>query len=195
MLSDRLTKIPPSKLMGENSLVNIVEKVVTGVLNIRGKPETKEFMASAKNVLGFPLPTEPNTVTCSNGLSALWLGPDEWMVIVEDRQPEKLATAMDDLLVDVFASVTDVTGGHTVFNVSGSKAKDLLEKGCTIDLHPTAFGVSACAQTLIAKANVVIRYLDDTSSFDLVVRSSFASYLQQWLHDAALEYIPTGHLE
>lgn len=195
MLSDRLTQIPPSKIMEENSIVNIREKVVTGFINIRGKPETEDFMTGAKNVLGFTLPTEPNTVTCSNGLSALWLGPDEWMVIVEGRQPEKLAAAMDESLVDVFSSVTDVTGGHIVFNVSGSKARDLLEKGCTIDLHPTAFGVRACVQTLIAKANVVIRYIDDTSSFDLVVRSSFASYLQQWLNDAALEYILTGHLE
>ena len=86
-------------------------------------------------------------------------------------------------------AVTDITGGQTVISVTGPAARDVLAKGCPLDLHPTVFKPTHCAQTLLAKANVVIRCIDDDSpSFELIVRRSFAEYAAGWLEDAGVEY-------
>ena len=72
----------------------------------------------------------------------------------------------------------------------------MLAKGCPLDLHPLVFRPGDCAQTLLAKANIIIRCVDDSSSYELIVRRSFADYAALWLHDAALEYgctvVPAG---
>ena len=85
-------------------------------------------------------------------------------------------------------SVTDVTGGQTVITLRGPSARDVLAKGCPLDLHPLVFQPGDCAQTLLGKANVIIRCVDDSPSYELIVRRSFADYAALWLHDAALEY-------
>jgi sarcosine oxidase subunit gamma len=60
-----------------------------------------------------------------------------------------------------------------------------LAKGCTLDFHPRVFRPGTCAQSGLAKANVLIRLGDDPDSFDVVVRRSFADYLLRWLRHAA----------
>ena len=61
--------------------------------------------------------------------------------------------------------------------------------GCSLDLHPRVFGRGTAAQTLLGQAGVVLVALDDTgTSYQVVVRTSFAGYLTAWLLDAATEY-------
>ena len=168
--------------------VELRERAFLGHLNLRGDPADQALLDAVEGVLGFGLPLEPNTVAGSGELAALWLGPDEWLVLTPPGQEAGHAEALRDALGDLFASVTDVTGGQTVINLRGVAVRDVLAKGCTLDLHPWAFGPGRCAQTLVAKAMVTVRQVDDSPSFDLIVRRSFADYLAQWLADAAREY-------
>src|SRR5262249_4070026 len=86
------------------------------------------------------------------------------------------------------AAVVDLGESRTVIAVSGSKVRELLSKGCTLDLHPRAFPVGACAQTGLARAGVLIHLVDVTPGFELTVLRRFADYLWAWLTDAAREY-------
>ena len=61
--------------------VVISERPFLGHLNLRGDPGDGGFTSAAANVLGFRLPTAPNTTAGKGGLLALWLGPDEWLVV------------------------------------------------------------------------------------------------------------------
>ena len=146
------------------------------------------FTSAAANVLGFRLPTAPNTTAGKGGLLTLWLGPDEWLVVTPLDAQTSLAQSLEAALDGTHASVTDVTGGQTVITLSGPKAREVLAKGCPLDLHPAVFRPGDCAQTLLAKANVTLRCVDDSPSFELIVRRSFAEYTALWLHDAAMEY-------
>ena len=86
------------------------------------------------------------------------------------------------------AAITDVTDGRVAFRVAGPSARDVLAKGCPLDLHPRAFPPGRCAQSLLAKASVLIHLVDDGPergpSFDVYVARSFADYLWTWLEDA-----------
>ena len=168
--------------------VELKERAFLGHLNLRGNPADHAFLDAVERVLGFGLLVEPNTVAESGELATLWLGPDEWLVLSPPGRETDLAGALHDALGDLFSAVTDVTGGQTVINISGCRARDVLAKGCTLDLHPRAFGPGRCAQTLVGKAMITVRQMDDSPSFDLIVRRSFADYLARWLEDAAREY-------
>ena len=68
-------------------------------------------------------------------------------------------------------------------------ARDVLAKGCSLDLHPTVFGPGTAAQTMLGLAGVVLIALDDAGTdYRILVRASFARYLADWLIDAAEEF-------
>ena len=85
-------------------------------------------------------------------------------------------------------AAVDVSAQRTTVRLRGAHARDLLAKGCSLDLHPSAFGVGAAAQTMLGLAAVVLIPLDDKGTdYRILVRSSFARYLAEWLIDAAKE--------
>ena len=133
-------------------------------------------------VLGFALPLDPNSVAGDERLAALWLGPDEWLVVGQVDE-----TALRDALTPVGASVVDVSANRTTLELRGPRARELLEFGCPIDLHPRVFGPGRCAQTLLARANVLIWHVADEpeDTWRLFVRPSFAAYVAAWLADAS----------
>jgi sarcosine oxidase subunit gamma len=125
-------------------------------------------------LLGTPLPVVPNT----GSEAVLWLGPDQWLVFGASEQQLRAA------LGDTPGSVVDVSANRVAFELSGPGAREVLEQGCAIDLHPRAFGPGRCAQTMLARANVVLHQVDDAPTYRLLVRPSFAGYLTSWVRDA-----------
>ncbi|MGW2618770.1 sarcosine oxidase subunit gamma [Streptomyces sp. NPDC001500] len=140
--------------------------------------------------LGVPLPLEPNTVVRAGEAHVLWLGPDEWLVVGPAGSGRDLEHRIRAGGADGPVSVTDVSAQRTTLLVSGPRARDLLAHGCALDLHPYAFGAGRCAQTTLARTQVVlVARADPGAGFWVLVRSSFAGYLTDWLLDAAAEYV------
>ncbi len=137
-----------------------------------------DVRTTAATLLGVPLPV-PNRVATAGRRAILWLGPDEYLVV---GPPD------DDLGDLTGESVVDVSANRTTIELSGRHARDVLEKGMSIDLHPRAFGPGHCAQTLLARAQVVVRQVDAEPTYHVLVRGSFARYLADWLVDASREF-------
>lgn len=145
--------------------------------------------------LGLPLPLEPNTVARKGELTALWLGPDEWLVVGPPGTGQDLEGRIRSAAVGDPVSVTDVSAQRTTLLVAGSRARDLLAHGCPLDLHPRAFGAGRCAQTTLARTRIVLVAgggPGDGSGdgYGILVAASFARHLADWLLDAATEYLP-----
>lgn len=156
-------------------------------LNLRADPKDEGVMQRLAEALGFGLPVSPNTVGAKNDRRALWLGPDEWLVVGPEGQQEAIAQALRDGLSGVFGSIVDVSANRTLLEIRGLKARELLAHGVPIDLDERSFEPGRCAQTLLAKAQVIIERISEDPAFHLYVRSSFASYVADWLLDAAAE--------
>lgn len=167
--------------------VVLSERALLGHLNLRGNPAEQGFPEAVSATLGCALPVQPNTVAEGDEGAALWLGPDEWLLVTPPGKQNDLLLALRQALGGLSAAVTDVSSGQTVISVSGRHVRDVLAKGCTLDLHPKAFGQGSCAQTLMAKTPALL-WLQDTTWIDVIVRRSFADYLWQWLEDAAEEF-------
>jgi sarcosine oxidase subunit gamma len=123
-------------------------------------------------------------------LTVLWLGPDEWLVVGPPDTQWDVEQRIRAASGDEHVAVTDVSAQRTTLLVSGARARDLLAHGCALDLHQRAFGAGRCAQTTLARAQVVLVARDEPGAgFWVLVRSSFAGYLTDWLLDAAAEYV------
>ncbi|MFG3019552.1 sarcosine oxidase subunit gamma [Streptomyces sp. NPDC048254] len=139
--------------------------------------------------LGLQLPLEPDTVVHAGEVTAVWLGPDEWLVVGRPGTERDLESRIRTAAGDEPLAATDVSAQRTTLLVGGPRARDLLAHGCALDLHPRAFGPGRCAQTTLARTQVVLVARDETrAGFWVLVRSSFAGYLVDWVLDAAVEY-------
>jgi sarcosine oxidase subunit gamma len=85
-------------------------------------------------------------------------------------------------------TVVNVSAHRTTIDVRGPLARDLLAKGCSLDLHPSVLTPDRCAQVLLARAPVLLLPHADGAGLRLLVRSSFAGYVADWLLDACVEY-------
>jgi sarcosine oxidase subunit gamma len=146
-------------------------------LALRGSSE--QFFAACESVLGMRPPTAPNTVASSANLSILWLGPDEWLVVLKTGTVPDLRKALDG----IHSAVVDVTSSRKALEVSGERADEVLAKAATLDFSLAAFPVGSCAQTNIARTQGII-WRHGAQDFVIYVRSSFAAYLAAWLDDA-----------
>ncbi|MFC8502145.1 sarcosine oxidase subunit gamma [Pedococcus sp. NPDC057267] len=160
-------------------------------LDVRVDPAGPEA-AEAARVLGVALPTTANTaVSGADGVEVLWLGPDEWLVVAPPDQ-----AALEPALREALGSagvVVDVSAHRTTIAVSGPLTRDVLARGCSLDLDPRVSPAGTCVQTLLALTGVVLVVRDDVTrdgggEVRLLVRSSFARYLADWLLDACREY-------
>ncbi|WP_416983934.1 sarcosine oxidase subunit gamma [Streptomyces sp. T028] len=169
--------------------VRLAELPFLAQVNIR--LDAKGSAADAVGLaLGLQLPLEPNTVVRAGELTALWLGPDEWLLVGPPGAEGDLESRIREAAGDEPVSVIDVSAQRTTLLLSGSHARDLLAHGCPLDLHPRAFGPGQCAQTTLGRTQVVLVARDEPGGgFWVLVRSSFAGYLTDWLLDAAGEYL------
>lgn len=167
--------------------VTLRERPFLGYINLRGDPDDGAFLEAVKGATGVDLPLEPNTVIEDGRCTTIWLGPDEWYLVTPAGGERDFLARLEEALAGRHCAVNDVTGNYTTIDLEGPDARDVLEKGCTLDLHPRAFARGQCAQTLLAHAGILIRPGGD-GSFELVVRRSFADYVFVWLEDAAAEH-------
>ena len=164
------------------------ERPFLGHLNLRGNAQDPRFVGAVSDVLGDGLPIIANTVTDVQGSTMYWLGPDEWLIVTPGERRAAIESDLRKALASVRVAVTDVSGGQTVLQLHGSRVRDVLAKGCSIDLHPRAFSIGRCAQSHLAKAPVLIGQIENQPYFEIIVRRSFADYLWSWLATAAAEY-------
>ena len=141
-----------------------------------------EFRAAVAGVLGLGLPETPNTAAGR----ALWLGPDEWLLV----SGEDIVGPLEDALEGQHCAIVDVSEARAVLELSGEGAIDILASGCRLDLETLRPG--ACAQTALARAHVLLEPREG-GVWRLFVSRSFAVYMRAWIEDAiALRAIPAS---
>jgi sarcosine oxidase subunit gamma len=136
-------------------------------------------LAAAGAALGCPLPSQGRAAG-DHAHAALWLGPDEYLLLDPPQLPALRAT-----LASLPHSLVDVSQRQTAFTVAGAAAR-ALNAGCPLDLDVESFPVGACTRTVFGKCEIVLwRIAADI--FHVEVWRSFAMYVTQLLAQAASE--------
>ncbi|MEJ2014153.1 MAG: sarcosine oxidase subunit gamma family protein [Limibacillus sp.] len=105
-----------------------------GLVNLRGKPGDKQFLAAAEKALGTPLPLEPNTAAAKGEVTVLWLSPEEWLVITPDDGP-RMADKLLGALSGLHVSVVDVSESRTCIHRTGPQARKVMMKAGPLDVY------------------------------------------------------------
>lgn len=149
--------------------------------SLRGGPEI-----AAR--LGGPFGVAPGDQACraveSDSRAALWLGPDEWMLVAFDAEAGPLAVELGEALGSAPHSLVDISHRNTGFTIDGAGAADLLAEGCPLDLALPACPVGFCSRTVLGKAEVVV-WRRGVDTFHLEGWRSYAPYLSAFLNQAA----------
>jgi sarcosine oxidase, subunit gamma len=183
--ADALVKLHHS---GSPKAFRLSERPFLELVNVRGDTRDPAFVKSIQSVIGCAVPEKPNTIARGNGYTMLWLGPDEWLVFSDAAHDASRAAPLEAKLRESFAgqfsAAVDIGSGYTVLEIDGPKTREVLSRGCPLDLHPKVFGEGQCAQSHFFKASMTIVPLGG-DRYDLVIRRSFADYFVKIMLDAA----------
>ncbi|HXV08570.1 MAG TPA: sarcosine oxidase subunit gamma family protein [Burkholderiales bacterium] len=174
--------------------VTLAEIPFLAKIGLRGDPADARFRDAARSALELDLALQPNTFTRRDALRCLWLGPDEWLVVGPAGAVVELSGRLEAALQGRHAAIVDLSAAHAAFELRGERAREVLAKACSLDLHPRAFRPGQCAQSNFARTQAVLALEDDAPAFRLFVRRSFALYLADWLLDAMREYRAVNRL-
>jgi sarcosine oxidase subunit gamma len=165
-----------------NAGITFAARTGLTLIDLRGDPQRAEFLASAQAALGCALPLTPNASSSGVDCEILWTGPDAWLIngVSAEKINERLPIENGFL--------TDVSHGRASWRIGGPHARDLLAKGCSLDLHPRTFHAGQCAQTSLGHVGVLLQRRADGGAFDLYCARSYARHLWHWLTVAAAEF-------
>jgi sarcosine oxidase, subunit gamma len=178
--SEKFAHVPPTVTLSEEPFVAMVD--------LLADPDGPAA-SQASAILGLDLPTTPSTYVSNDTLTAIWMGPEEWLITAGARSAAALETMLRAAVSEHGGAAIDVSAQRTTLRLSGPDAREVLAKGCSLDLHPTVFTKGSAAQTMLGLAGVILIALDDTGTdYRILVRASFARYLADWLIDATEEF-------
>ena len=148
-------------------------------LSLRAHPDAAAAVGTA---LGLTLPGKPKTSTVTDTLAALWLGPEDWLLVGETPASELIAAVEGS--GTALHSAVDVTDRYVGIRIEGPAAQAVLSSSCPQDLRLQSFPVGAVSRTIFAKADMVIWRRGETE-FEVLCVRSFADYVWALLAEAA----------
>ncbi|MER9842334.1 sarcosine oxidase subunit gamma [Mesorhizobium australicum] len=137
-------------------------------------------VGALSKALGVTLPKKPKTSASKAGRTALWLGPDEWLVI-DEAGKDPLA---DCAGVSALHSSVGISHRNIAISVSGPAGEAAINSGCPQDLSLDAFPVGAASRTILGKAEIVLLRTAD-EAFRVECWRSFSDYVFTFLSEGA----------
>jgi heterotetrameric sarcosine oxidase gamma subunit len=146
-----------------------------------------EAAVAIGGAVGVPLSDAPCRATVAGHRAALWLGPDEWLLLAPDGDAPTLAADAVRAVGHRGASIVDISHRTVAIEVRGPRATDTLNAFCALDLDSRVFPTGMCTRTLFGKSEIVLwRTAGDT--FWIEVARSFVPYVLACLEEGGLEF-------
>lgn len=151
-----------------------------------GAGKVSDVAAKVLAVTGLELPMGPKRAG-KDGFALVGTAPGQWLAVVEGRAALGMLASLAAGLKGL-ATIIDQSDGKAVLRISGPRAREVLAKGCSLDLNPRVFKAGNAGTTPVALIDCVIWQVDETPSYDLAVPTSFAGSFLSWLAASAAEY-------
>jgi sarcosine oxidase subunit gamma len=151
---------------------------------LRARPAAMEAVAAP---LGTRLPVVACRSATAGSYAALWLGPDEWLLLAPEADGPALAAALEAAIGSHPHSLVDVGHRQSGLLLSGPQAATVLNAGCPLDFDPDAFPLGMCTRTVLGKAEVML-WRTGAHSFHVEAWRSFLPYVWRFLEEAAREF-------
>lgn len=160
-----------------NAHVSIETAAPAARINFRATPKGAKDFGKA---IGLELPTEPGQVAKKASTLAVWIGPDEWLIVDEKKSIDDLMPRRENAQF----SATDISHRNVAFQLSGEGASAVLNSSCPRDLSLSAFPANTGSRTIFGKAEAVI-IRTGRNAFRVECWRSFSPYVWELLLDGA----------
>jgi len=178
-MANTLVRIHPleGRVFGGNG-VSLVPLEACERISLRAE---EKAVAALGKAIGLTLPKKAGASVTKAGVSAVWIGPDEWLLTAPEGAvlEEKLNKVRAGLY-----SVVSINHRNTAIMVSGVNAVKALNSGCARDLSLTAFPIGTGSRTVLAKAEIIL-WRTGEQEFRVECWRSFSDYVWKYLVDAA----------
>ena len=135
-----------------------------------------QVVAAAGSALGWSLPVDACRATVGAAGAALWLGPEETLLLLSPQSERSCQEMLEQALSGLPNSLVDISHRQSTLELSGPDAEAMLAVGCPLDLHPSAFPVGMCTRTVFAKCEIVL-WRKGPDLFHIEVWRSFRAYV------------------
>ena len=140
-------------------------------------------MKRAGSVFGVAPPGTACRVNSTPPRHALWLGPDECLLLLPEPERDAALADLTTALAATPHSLVDISHRQDRLIVEGCASENLLNAGCPLDLDQAIFPVGACTRTVLGKAEIVL-WRTGSSAFHLEVARSYVPYVREFLRQA-----------
>ena len=169
--------------------VKILEERTRYVLRIGGEVQAR---SGAKEC---PLDMPINSCRQVRGVIVARLGPDEWFLA---GRPVEVVTLVENIgisLSDSFHCLVEISHRNAGIVISGSRALDLLNGGCALDLSLKAFPPGTATRTLFGKIEVLLLLAPQGDSYEIECWRSYLPYLHKFCDELAIAVSAIGNGE
>ncbi len=132
--------------------------------------------------LGLPLNSAINRASVTETCSALHLGPDEWVLLINQTHTKDLNARIRNAASNHPFALVDVSHRNVGFRLHGRQVVDALCSGCPQNFEINFFPINKCTRTVYAKVEICLWRRDE---YDFVIETSrssapyFLEYLAQ----------------
>jgi len=109
---------------------------------------------------------------------ALAVRPERWLLLSAPAAPGTTAGSWERA-VGGAAAVIDLSSALTAWHLAGTAVREMLTRGCRLDLRHEAFAPGRAAATVIAQVSVILTALP--AGVLLLTPASTAGYFHEWL--------------
>lgn len=148
------------------------------------KGKTLDVMQRLADVLG-TMPEDGPRHVAGVGIALVGCGPGQWLALAEG---ERQLISRLTVAVAGAASMVDLTSAKAVMGIAGPRARDVLAKGCGLDLEPAEFPSGSAAAAQVDHIACQLWQIDATPAYELMVGRSLAKSFWSWLTASAAEY-------
>ena len=175
-MSEAISALAGARASG---MVDLADAGAVGMITLRGDLDT--LGAALTSVLGLELPGV-RQATASDAAQALWMSPDELLVVLGYAEAPAVAERLAVALGDNFASVAVVSDARALIRITGAQARDVLAKLMPVDF--TDFPVGSVRRSRAAQVAAALWRVSDTE-WSLVCFRSVAGYVWEALATVA----------
>jgi sarcosine oxidase, subunit gamma len=168
----------------ENLSISMREISERGMIDLRGLATDKKFMAAAKSILGFDLPKAPRTSAAWGDIKALWLSPDQWMILCARGKTTSLLAELNAALGKIHSLAVDVSDMRAIIRLEGEGVRETLMKGSSLDLISEDYKAGTVRRMRFAEIAALLHVVED-NMIDVYVFRSYAEYTWAFLEKAA----------
>ena len=164
--------------------------VPTTTASLQAAPPAARFILRGTDAIepvgtafGVAIPTAPCSSQTSGTRSALWLGPDEWLLMAPEAEAAALQQTLTGTMAGIAGALVDISHRQTALLLEGEGAAAMLNAGVPLDLSEKAFSTGMVVRTIFEKAEIVL-WRTGPHAFRVEVWRSFAPYVLALLQAA-----------